>query len=112
LVKHVLVAFHDQLMRTRNQRDIVGAIELSNHIAAKQVAGTTRTQAPAINLLGIRPQQVAHGAIVWYFLLAINQTDLNSETSTGRSVNLFNNNNNNNKMRARHREREREREIT
>ena len=43
---------------------LVGLVELAAHIPAKQVPGATRAEAPALDVLGIAPQEVAHGAIV------------------------------------------------
>jgi len=76
LVEHVLVALHHELMRSCDERNVVGAVELVDDVAAKQEASATRAQAPAVDLLGIRPQQVAHGTIVRHFLFAIDDANL------------------------------------
>lgn len=76
LVEHVLVALHHELMRSCDERNVVGAVELVDDVAAKQEASSTRAQAPAVDLLGIRPQQVAHGTIVRHFLFAIDDANL------------------------------------
>jgi hypothetical protein len=68
--------FRDQLVRARDQVDVVGGIELRDHVAAEQVPGASRREAPAVNVLRIAPQQVTHGAFVRHFLLAINHADL------------------------------------
>lgn len=41
------IAFHDQLMRSTNQINIIGLIELRNDITAKQITSTARTDTPA-----------------------------------------------------------------
>ena len=62
-------------MRARNQTKVVLVIEALDDIRAKQEPGSSRRQAPAVNLVWIGPQKVAHGAFVGHFLLAVQQAD-------------------------------------
>ena len=50
VVKHLFVAFHDQLMGTADEGEAIGAVEFLNHVSAKEVPSTTRTQAPSVNV--------------------------------------------------------------
>lgn len=42
-----LVALHDQLVSSADHVDVVGGVELGNHVAAEQVAGASGTYPPA-----------------------------------------------------------------
>jgi hypothetical protein len=75
-MEHPLVPIHHQLMCTAYQADLVVAAEVAAHVATKQVACTTRAQAPSLYVLWVTPQQVTHCAIVRHLLLAIYCADL------------------------------------
>lgn len=74
--EHSLISFHDQLMRTGNQIDMIRFVEFGDNVSTEEVTGTTRRKSPAIDILRIGPHQVAHSAIVRYFLLSVNDSDL------------------------------------
>jgi hypothetical protein len=80
-VEHPLVAIHHQLVRPAYQADLVVAAEVAAHVATKQVAGTTRGEAPALYVLRVAPEQVTHGAVVRHLLLAVYGADLQSVMS-------------------------------
>ena len=42
-----LEALHDELMRSADELDVVGLVELLHHVASEQVARPARTHAPA-----------------------------------------------------------------
>ena len=71
LIKMPLVALHDELMRAAYEVDAVCLIEMSNHIAAEQVAGAPWTHTPANDFLRVRPEQIAHGTLMWHLLLPV-----------------------------------------
>lgn len=50
LVKHFLVALHDQLMRTANQRDVVRVVETLYYIATEKISGSSRAENPTIDV--------------------------------------------------------------
>ena len=64
-----LVSLHDELMGAADEVDIVGMVELAHHIGAEEETGTTGTDAPALRVLRVRPQQITHWTVVGHFLL-------------------------------------------
>jgi len=44
------VALHDELVRARDQVEVVGVHELLGDVGAEQVAGPSRRQAPALDV--------------------------------------------------------------
>lgn len=58
------VALHDKLVRARDQVEAVGVVELLADVLPEGVAGPARRDAPAAAVVGVRPQQIAHGALV------------------------------------------------
>ena len=64
------------LVRARDELDRVGRIELRDDVAAKQVARAARAEAPPVNVLRVAPHEVAHRAVVWHLLLAVDHADL------------------------------------
>lgn len=75
-IEHLLVALHDELVGARDQGQVVFVVELPHDVAAKQEASAARAQAPAFDFVRIRPQQIAHGALVWHFLFSVDEPDL------------------------------------
>lgn len=45
-----LVALHDQLVRSADHVDVIGGVELGDHVAAEQVAGAPGTHPPACSV--------------------------------------------------------------
>mmetsp|Transcript_24322 Transcript_24322/g.77061 ORF Transcript_24322/g.77061 Transcript_24322/m.77061 type:complete len:332 (+) Transcript_24322:206-1201(+) len=76
VVEHVLVPFHHQLVRARDQVDRVGRAELGDHVAAEQVARASRRQPPPVDVLRVGPHQVAHRPLVGWLLDAVEVLDL------------------------------------
>ena len=76
LVEVPLVPFHDELMGSTDHVDVVGGVELRHDVAAEQISGAARRHAPALRVLGIGPEQVAHGSVVRHFLLPVYGPDL------------------------------------
>ena len=76
VIEHGLVAIHDQLVRSADEADLVGLVEAAADVATEKVASATRAEAPALDVLWVRPQQVTHAAIVGHLLLAVDGPDL------------------------------------
>lgn len=73
---HHFESFHDKLVRTSDEVEIVCMDELLRDVATEQEASTPRGQPPALNVIGIRPQKIAHRSVVWHFLLPVDVPDL------------------------------------
>mmetsp|Transcript_3559 Transcript_3559/g.6806 ORF Transcript_3559/g.6806 Transcript_3559/m.6806 type:complete len:278 (+) Transcript_3559:505-1338(+) len=86
VVEHVLVALHHQLMRARDQLDCVCRVELRNHVAAEEVAGAARAEAPAVNILRVGPHEVAHRPLVRRLLQPVEVLDLVDGVERGREA--------------------------
>jgi len=65
---------------------LVGLVELGADVAAEKVAGAARRQAPALDVLRVAPQQVAHGAVVRHLLLPVDRPDLRIGTFSDVNV--------------------------
>lgn len=76
LVVTPIVALHDQLMGSGDQREAVAVIEGLRDVLTKGVASTSGRDTPATTVIRIRPQQIAHGALMWHFLNTIQGTDM------------------------------------
>lgn len=63
-------------MGSRNERESVVVVERLRNILAESVTCTTRGYSPAASVVGVRPQQVAHWALVWHFLDAVKRSDV------------------------------------
>ena len=50
VVEVPLVPLHDKLMSTTDHVKSIGLVELSNYVAAEQVASATRRHAPALGI--------------------------------------------------------------
>lgn len=71
-----IIPFHHQLMRPRYQRKPVVVVERLRDVLPKRVAGATRRYAPAAAVVGVGPEQIAHGAFVGDFLYAVQSADV------------------------------------
>lgn len=54
---------HDQLMGAGHQGEAVGVVEGFRDVLSKGVASTSGGDAPPTAVIGVRPQQVTHGAL-------------------------------------------------
>ena len=50
-------------------------VEVADYVAAEEEAGAAGGEAPAFDLVGVAPEEVAHGAFVGDFLLAVDEAD-------------------------------------
>ena len=71
LVEVPLVAFHDELMGAADHVDVVGGVELRHNVAAEQIAGASRTHAPALRVFWVGPKQITHRSVVGHFLFPV-----------------------------------------
>ena len=76
VVEHAAVPLHDELMGPRDEIEIVPLVEHGHHVPPEEVSGTPGGQPPPVDLLGVAPHQVAHGTVVRYLLLPIDDAYL------------------------------------
>ena len=63
-------------MSSAYQINFIFSIEFFNNVATKQISCTSWTHTPASWIIWVTPHQIAHGAIMWYFLFSINWSDV------------------------------------
>lgn len=63
-------------MRSRYEREVVLVVEALDNVGTEEKSGASRRESPTVYLIGIGPQQVAHGAFMRHLLLAVEQPDL------------------------------------
>jgi len=59
---------HCQLMRARDEHQPIVVVELLGDVLPKRVPRATRRNAPSGSVVRIRPEQIAHGTLVWHLL--------------------------------------------
>jgi len=75
-VEHDLVPLHRELVRARDEVERVVVRECLGDVPAEEKACTARGEAPACDVVGVGPEEVAHGAVVRHFLLAVDRAYL------------------------------------
>ena len=63
-------------MRSSNQIDVILMIELVYDVSSEQVSSASGADTPAADVVGIAPHEVAHGAVMWDLLLAVEASNL------------------------------------
>eukprot|EP00567_Pseudictyota_dubia_P007413 CAMPEP_0197436974 /NCGR_PEP_ID=MMETSP1175-20131217/4295_1 /TAXON_ID=1003142 /ORGANISM="Triceratium dubium, Strain CCMP147" /LENGTH=357 /DNA_ID=CAMNT_0042966381 /DNA_START=566 /DNA_END=1640 /DNA_ORIENTATION=- len=76
VVEHAPMSLHYQLMRPRDEIQVVPLVEHGNDVPTKEVTGTTRAKAPTLDLLRVGPHEVTHRPVVGNLLLPIDDSDL------------------------------------
>lgn len=76
LWKYLLVPLHDQLVCPANQIYIVRPVELLYCVLPEQVPRPSGTHQPPLNLVRVRPHQVAHCSDVWDLLFPVQWPDV------------------------------------
>ena len=71
-------------MRSRHQGEPVVVVESFRDILSKGVSSTTRRDTPAAAVIGVGPEQVAHGALVRHLLYPIESPDVVERVNAGR----------------------------
>jgi hypothetical protein len=66
-----VIALHDQLMGSCDERKTIVMVERLGNILAEGVASATRGYAPAAPVIRVRPEQITHGSLVRHFLYAV-----------------------------------------
>jgi hypothetical protein len=59
---------HHELVSTSNQGGAVGVVECLRDVLAKGIAGAARRDSPALAIVRVRPEEIAHRTLVRYFL--------------------------------------------
>ena len=77
---------HYKLMGSRDQRQRVVVVKGLRDVLAKGVTGSSRGNAPAAAIVGIRPQQIAHGSLVGYLLNAVQGANVVQRVNGGRET--------------------------
>lgn len=63
-------------MCSRDQLQAVDVVELRRDLVTEQPPSTSRTDRPRLNLLGVRPYEIAEGSLVGDLLCPCHHTDL------------------------------------
>jgi len=71
-----IVTVHHELMSSSDSSKAVRVVELLRDVLAEGVAGATGGDAPATAIIGVRPEEIADGALVGHFLDAVELSDL------------------------------------
>lgn len=66
----------DKLMSSTDEAQIIDVHKFVGDLAAKQVASTPRTCEPGVDVIWVRPQQVAEGSLLWDFSIPIDCPNL------------------------------------
>ena len=70
------MALHHELMGTGDEVQIIPLVEHGHDVPAEQIPRAARRQTPAVDLLRVGPEQIAHGPVVGHLLLPIDDADL------------------------------------
>lgn len=71
-------------MGPADQWDVVCSVELLDGVLAEKVAGSSGTDQPALDLVGVGPHEVAHGPDVGDFLFSVEWPDIVYVLNVGR----------------------------
>ena len=77
--EHGFVSLHDELVGPGDEVQVVDLVELRHHVPAKEIPRAPGRQTPALDVLGVGPHEVAHGAIVRHLLLPVDHPNLHIE---------------------------------
>lgn len=83
-----IVPLHDQLMRSRDEGEPVVVVECFTDVLSKSVSCTTRTDSPSASVIGITPEQIAHGTFVWDLLNPVERTYVLKSVDTRRKASV------------------------
>ena len=83
-----VVTLHYQLMGSGDQRQTIVMVESLRDVLSESVTGTTGRNAPSTTVVRVRPQEIAHGAFVGYFLDAVQGSDVIQSVDAGRQASV------------------------
>jgi hypothetical protein len=78
-----VITLHDQLMSSRNQRQPIVVVERLGDVLAKCVPSSSRGDPPSASVVGVGPEEIAHGALVRHLLYAIERSNVIQRVDTG-----------------------------
>ena len=81
-----VVTFHDQLMCPCHQRQTIVVVECLRDILPECIPRSARRDSPAAPVVGIRPQEIAHGSLMGHFLYPIQGSDVVEGVNAGRQA--------------------------
>lgn len=76
IIKKRFVSFHDELVCSGDQGQIVLMVKFFDDVSAEDVAGAPERESPSLDVLGIRPEQVTHGSFVRNFAFPVDGSQL------------------------------------
>ena len=79
----------NQLMCSGQQIQLVNVHELLQHLLPEQPTGPARTARPRVYIIGIRPDQVAEGAFMGNFHVALDGSDLVEGGNVGGEATVY-----------------------
>lgn len=77
---------HHQLVGSGDHFQIVVVVELLSDVLSEGVPGATGVDAPPATVVRVRPQEIAHWALVGDFLLSIEALDVVQGLDGGRQA--------------------------
>ena len=70
-IMSLLIAFHNKLMCSINIFNIIKMYKLFTNILSKSESRTSWWHIKSTSIIRIRPKQITHGSLMWYFLGSI-----------------------------------------
>lgn len=79
---------HHQLMSSGDHLQVVCMVELLSNVLAESVTRTSRIHSPSRPVIGVRPQQIAHWALMWHLLEPFERSDVIKGFDAGRQASV------------------------
>jgi len=86
VLEPVFESVHDELMSASNQVEVVDVVEFRSDLGAEEPSSTSRGECPGVNLLRIRPHQVAERSFMWNLHSSFKEADLIESLDIGRKT--------------------------
>lgn len=71
-----VVSVHYELVGTSDSAQVVCMVKLFRDVLAERVASTSGGDAPTAAVIGVGPEQVAHGSFLWHLLNSVELSNL------------------------------------
>ena len=81
-------AVHHQLMSSSDQFQAVSMIEVLRYVLPKCEPGSSRRYSPAVPVVRVRPEQIAHWSFVRHLYLPVYCPDLVESVQIGREASM------------------------